>query len=239
MKIAMNSTCPQTDDQLSDPEYWDELQRSGYRKISSREFAHRPSTRIDPEILRRINRPAFVPENEASTRPGQKRNGRARRVIDSSVPPHIRVKLGSWIHVNLQERDSLGNTPLHRAVMKGEPPAVIEFLSNKGVDVNARNRARETALFIAASNGRASLVNALLKMGASPNLRNAERISPLKAASVKGYITTVNELMSGGAKDKARKGKGRKGSGSRHRRKMRPYTRERDWFSSVTEGDLQ
>ena len=48
--------------------------------------------------------------------------------------------------------------------MKGEPPAVIEFLADKGVDVNARNRARETALFIAASYGRASLVNALLKM---------------------------------------------------------------------------
>ena len=58
------------------------------------EFAHRPSTRIDPEILLRTNRAAFVPDNEASIGPGRKRNGRARRVIDSSVPLHIRVNWG-------------------------------------------------------------------------------------------------------------------------------------------------
>jgi len=56
MRHALNKINPQreeTDDQPSDHELWEGLQRAGYRKISCRDFTNTiPATKIYPKILR-------------------------------------------------------------------------------------------------------------------------------------------------------------------------------------------
>jgi uncharacterized protein len=103
--------------------------------------------------------------------------------------------------------DPRENMYLHRAVMEGAEPFVIEYLLKRGVDINAQNAQGETALLIAAWTGRVELVEILLKKGADPNVKTHKGLSALKAATENGHAVIVRKLLAHGA-----------GSGSRRRR---------------------
>ncbi len=100
----------------------------------------------------------------------------------------------------IQICDPRGNTYLHRAVMEGAKPFVIEFLLGRGLNANARNYAGETALYIAAWDGRKELVEILLNKGADPNVTTRKGLSALKAASDTGHSAIVQKLLAHGAK---------------------------------------
>lgn len=110
----------------------------------------------------------------------------------------LRDWLGKGVIIHIC--DPRGNTHLHRAVMEGAKPFVIEFLLKRGVDVNARNEQGETALIIAAWYGRDELVEILLKKGADPNVKTRKGLSALKVASANGHAGIVKKLLGCGAK---------------------------------------
>jgi hypothetical protein len=116
----------------------------------------------------------------------------------SITPKELKAWLGKGVIIHIC--DPRGNTHLHRAVMEGAKPFVIEFLLDRGVDINARNEAGETALIIAAWYGRHELVELLLKRGADPNVKTREGLSALKVASKNGHGSTVDMLLAHGAK---------------------------------------
>lgn len=61
-----------------------------------------------------------------------------------------------------------GITILHLACEKGFLP-IIEFLSQNGVDLNAKNADNETPMHMAARNGHANVIKFLLEKGVNPS----------------------------------------------------------------------
>ena len=76
---------------------------------------------------------------------------------------------------------------------------VLELLLEKGADVNACNKWRETPLLIAANNGHSDAVRALLRNGADPALCSEAGWSALTFAAHKGYDEIVSSLLHAGA----------------------------------------
>jgi ankyrin repeat protein len=72
---------------------------------------------------------------------------------------------------------------------------VLDLLLEKGADVNACNKWRETPLLIAANNGHVEAVKALLKSGADPSLCSEAGWSALTFAAHKGYSDIVRLLL--------------------------------------------
>jgi len=75
----------------------------------------------------------------------------------------------------------------------------VERLLNMAVDVNARDDANRTALFIAARRGHTDLVRLLLDRGADPDARNDSRMTALATASEQGHTEVVKLLLGSGA----------------------------------------
>ncbi len=240
--IGINARHYETHDHLSDHEVWEKLRESGRRNFSSREFADRPSTTIDSEIFKTINRPAFGQQDEASTRPVHEHNALQLRqsnlkTRNSLTPPDhagmrrathadairdFAIERERWKNENINTSDFRGNTPLHRAIIESASPPIIEFLINKGMDVNARNKKKETALFIAVTQGNTELVKVLPRRGADPNIETPKKKTRLKVAS---------------ANQKTRKRK--RNTGRCPRLKEKRYRWEKDWLSEITEGNLR
>ena len=76
---------------------------------------------------------------------------------------------------------------------------VLELLLERGADVNACNKWRETPLLIAANNGHSDAVTALLRSGADPGLCSEAGWSALTFAAHKGYDEIVSSLLHAGA----------------------------------------
>ena len=69
----------------------------------------------------------------------------------------------------------------------------MSLLLEKNALVDAENIQGGTALLLAAKNGHASIVNALLAKGANPNLQAKNGLSPLTIAAAKDYTDIVNK----------------------------------------------
>lgn len=113
------------------------------------------------------------------------------------------------------ERDALGRTALHRAVIHGDVRQTRELLA-AGADVDAPVRSREDyssswgdrPLHYAARDGRAKLVRLLLVHGADVNAANDRGVTPThRAAQVGGEALAL--LLADGADLAARDEKGR------------------------------
>jgi ankyrin repeat protein len=95
-------------------------------------------------------------------------------------------------------RDSRGATPLNDAALSGQAETVRILLAH-GAEIDAREtETGNTALYVAASFGRAGVVAALLDAGADPNVCNKDGVSPLRAALANGNGETAYRIRASG-----------------------------------------
>lgn len=74
-----------------------------------------------------------------------------------------------------------------------------KLLTNKLVDINARDEFGNTALHWASVNGHIAVVRELIQKGADVNAKNKTNSTPLHLASGSGQIMAVRELIKNGA----------------------------------------
>lgn len=99
----------------------------------------------------------------------------------------------------LSWRSSSDNTALHLACWFGYRD-VIEFLLERGAELEARNLAEETPLGVACSRGKAEIVDLLLARGADPSARDRQQRSLLHLACAAGCAATARRLLEAGLK---------------------------------------
>ena len=106
---------------------------------------------------------------------------------------------------NPEARDENGWTPLQKAVILNQNPAVIEALLDAGADLKARDKAGRTVLhFAAASNENPAVIAALLDAGANLEARDEDRRTPLHfAANSNENPAVIAALLDAGADPKA------------------------------------
>lgn len=100
--------------------------------------------------------------------------------------------------VNVNTRDTSGETPLHRAVERGMP-RLTQLLVQSGARVRARSAHGETPMHLAALHSDPILVELLLAAGADPNARNDAGESVLYWAALTGNTETARKLIAHGA----------------------------------------
>ncbi|HET8824023.1 MAG TPA: ankyrin repeat domain-containing protein, partial [Terriglobales bacterium] len=119
--------------------------------------------------------------------------------IDQTIRSNDLVKLRQLVSSRemANVRSGLKATPLHYAAMYGSVEA-LQFLLEKGADVNASNQSGATPLILAAwSFERARL---LVEHGATVNAATDKGVTPLLvAASESGNARTVRYLLDKGA----------------------------------------
>jgi ankyrin repeat protein len=100
----------------------------------------------------------------------------------------------------LNQQDSLGNTPLHWAARGGHAD-LVRLLLDSGVDVTIKNDDAESALHTAAANGNQEVTEALLEKVPSEELSSQNSLgrSPLHLAAANGSAGVLGQLLKRGA----------------------------------------
>jgi uncharacterized protein len=93
---------------------------------------------------------------------------------------------------------STGEGAIHIVTRRGDIP-YLNYLLAAQADPNLRDNKGETAMLIAAGNGRSDLLEILKKHGANVNLANASGETPLIRAVQHRDLATVRTLLSEGA----------------------------------------
>ncbi len=115
--------------------------------------------------------------------------------------------LGTGADIN--SRDENNDTPLIIAARNGQSGIVRLLAAKKGIDLDATNHARSTALLAACEQGHSEIAKLLLEIGANPNFRALEGFTPLAIASRQGNTEIVKLLLERGADIKARTDSGK------------------------------
>ena len=68
-------------------------------------------------------------------------------------------------------------TPLHTACLNGRLP-IVQYLIEKGADIEAKNQEKKTPLHYASWNGQTNVVKYLLSKGANKNAKNTSGTTP-------------------------------------------------------------
>lgn len=83
---------------------------------------------------------------------------------------------------NIASRDSFGNTPLHLAIRKNSPIYCINYLLDCGADIDARNSAGESLLYMAVNQNNKEAGELLISKGADIYASDSNGKSPLYIA---------------------------------------------------------
>ena len=109
------------------------------------------------------------------------------------------LKLG----VDVNSRDDVGWTPLHRASGQGNLD-LVKLLVERGAYVNAVNNGWDTPLHIAALVGHLDVIKLLLKNHANVNAKNKDGQTPLQHAAGLGFLDVAKVLVENGADVRAK-----------------------------------
>jgi hypothetical protein len=109
---------------------------------------------------------------------------------------------------DINAMDSIGFTPLHSAVYKGNYEAA-ETLISKGADVNMKDGFGRTPLHWAAYKGQPEMVKLLLQKVDDINVKHNIGYTPLHVAAVYGNMDAVRVLLDSGADIRATDNDGR------------------------------
>jgi ankyrin repeat protein len=123
---------------------------------------------------------------------------RAVRDADATL---IRTLLERHVDVNEAEPD--GTTPLHWAVHR-QDAGTVDLLIRAGANVKAANRYGMTPLALAAEAGDPSILERLLQEGANPNTVVADGQTVLMTAARSGNVPAIKALITHGADIRAR-----------------------------------
>jgi ankyrin repeat protein len=107
---------------------------------------------------------------------------------------------------DVNERDKLGETPLHVAVVRGYR-GIASLLLENGADVNATDVRGLTPVHAAAWRGYRDTVDLLITHGADINARDKDGLTPLHTAALAGRKETVALLIDKGAEINAKSNK--------------------------------
>ena len=101
--------------------------------------------------------------------------------------------------VDLDVKNSYGNTPLHIAISYGRTSIVRALIAAGSNLENNSNFRGVTPLHVATENGYIAIVNVLITSGANLESENIVRITPLFLAIGRGYTAIVKALITAGA----------------------------------------
>ena len=94
---------------------------------------------------------------------------------------------------DLEDKNSLGDTPLHIAAKNGYTEIVYELVI-VSAKTETKNLLGNTPLHLAAENGHAETVNVLIAVGAKVETRNLSGDTPLWLAAKNGHAKTVANI---------------------------------------------
>jgi len=101
---------------------------------------------------------------------------------------------------SVNDRDRLGDSPLHHAVARNRAD-MVDFLLSYKADIHAKNIQGETPLHTAAGAGLLDMVRLLLHHGADVNIRDGKLgLTPMTWAALFGRREVVEFLRQNGAK---------------------------------------
>jgi len=100
--------------------------------------------------------------------------------------------------VLVNARNDLGKTPLHYAVVYGEPQ-FIGLLAERGADINAADGTGLTPLHVAAMMDRTDEAERLIALKCNIEARDRFGDTPLQLAAVHGCLRTIRLLAQAGA----------------------------------------
>ena len=111
---------------------------------------------------------------------------------------------------DVNARDTLGQTPLHKAVRQEDDSAVfmVTLLIEGGADANARANDGQTPLHLAASLDLVPVMSALIQAGAEVDARTNDGLTPLHLALRRGQRAAATILLEAGADPDARDAEG-------------------------------
>ncbi len=118
----------------------------------------------------------------------------------------IKALLAHKADVNIAAKGRNNNTPLIEAARSWDEgcETLVDMLLAAGADPNARVANGRTALWFAAREKKAAVVQKLLEKGADPNICGKNDVSPLLYAIRSGNVEMVRQLAKHGADTKAK-----------------------------------
>lgn len=99
----------------------------------------------------------------------------------------------------LNMKGSRSMTSLHWSVKSRGEENMVQFLLDRGADVNVENEWNQTPLHLSVEGGQIAALRGLLKAGADPNAKDDRGQSPLHWGALWGNEDIVRELLDGGA----------------------------------------
>lgn len=118
----------------------------------------------------------------------------AINTIDNSSNVKATIDLLLAKGANKNAQDEHGNTPLHKAIEKGDKE-IIELLISKGAYVDAKDKNRNTPLHFAIRKKDVKLIEMLVAKGANICAENNDGESPLAQAIISNDQEALDELL--------------------------------------------
>ncbi|MBT6537966.1 MAG: hypothetical protein HOL58_00600 [Francisellaceae bacterium] len=112
--------------------------------------------------------------------------------LENEITEYIKVKKST------HGRPPIEAENIYNAIETNDLPGLCQMLSNNSYTIDG-DRPDSSPLYMAVSNNKEEMVDALLKAGANPNLLNNSEWSPLIAAINNGNIIMVEKLINSGA----------------------------------------